>query len=117
MKVGDVQHFVCEDRIALARANRMRGTLERAAHGTHRNGRVSEARVILAGMHERDRRAACPVEQAKAHLRRKGFNVFCASVIDGPSDRFVIAGREGLLTRAELLAMAERHGWERGGGR
>lgn len=74
-----------------------------------------EARKILSGHALNAERAADPVEQAKTHLRRLGWNVYDAGVIHGPPDHFVIGLSGEFHSRSELFDIAERRGWKGAG--
>lgn len=65
--------------------------------------------MALEAQHRETARLACPIEQAKTLLRRRGRVVFSASVYGGPKDRFIISGRGSeTISTDELLAMAKR---------
>lgn len=112
MNVGDRLPLPWYDPVELVRVNRMRGQLRRLASTPSTNLMANQGRKILAGHAESAARRACPVEQAKAHLRRRGWKVFAATVIGGPDGMFVIGSGSGFYTEAEMLAFARRRGWE-----
>jgi hypothetical protein len=114
VKIGDTFPFPNPDRAAIEQSNRRRGQLQRAAASGATNVFANQAAKILVGLAENDHRANCPLEQAKAHLRRRGWNVFSAAVLDGPVDRFVVGTRPRPMTKRQLLAFAARYGWRRG---
>ncbi|HLZ78844.1 MAG TPA: hypothetical protein VKQ09_05845 [Sphingomonas sp.] len=64
-------------------------------------------------MERRERVAADPAEQARLYLQRRGLVVFRAHVVDGPPDRWDVAGHDRWLTDSELIAHAERLGFSR----
>jgi hypothetical protein len=68
---------------------------------------TKEANVEARRAEERFR-ATDDLERAKTHLRRRGFAVFNASVLR-PGDKGICVGRR-VLTPAQVIAMAERHG-------
>ncbi|HEX5183605.1 MAG TPA: hypothetical protein VFW19_10700 [Allosphingosinicella sp.] len=111
MKIGDTFPFPSPDREAVRIAKMRRGQLEAAAASPSVNGYTSQARVIVAGLAANAERAADPVEQAKLHLRRRGWNVFSGTVLGYRDGTYVVGTR--LYTKAELLALAERQGWKR----
>lgn len=111
MKIGDRFPFPNPDREAVRIAKSRRGQLQRAAAKDGVNGNISQARLILSGLADNEWRANDPLELAKRHLRRRGWNVFSGTVIGFNDGTFVIGTR--LHTEAELLALAERHGWKR----
>lgn len=94
------------DRDAYADQMRRRGWLERLQHRGTQDGAV--ARLILEGRQEEARRAADPVEQAKAVLRRRGYVVFAAAIQGGEDGQYIVGRR--LLDRDGLLALAARLG-------
>ncbi len=76
----------------------------------------SRAKKINMAIEAADKvfRATDPVEQAKAAIRRRGFHCFEAEIVrPGEIGKFMIGSR--LVTKDELLAFAERHGWRREG--
>jgi hypothetical protein len=95
LKIGDVLPLGDVDPIAARAARYRRGSLQRAAEG----------------IDERAAREACPVEQAKAVLRRAGFRVFAAEVSGGPQGQFYVGTM--LCSADEVLVLAEKRGWRR----
>lgn len=114
VKVGDVLPITFPidlDQLHIARSRK--GALEAAERSNRVNENVNRARLIMAGLRDRERREADPVERAKTFLRRRGLNVYSATVHD-IADDFTIAGRE-IFTGPELMDFAEARGWRRHG--
>lgn len=112
LRVGDVQPFVSGESRELTKfANRRIGTIAKAAQRAATNEGVSRAKKIMGEAVERERLRTDPFEQAKQFLQRRGMVVFCCSVVGGPKDLFVIRGKDGPFSRAEIVRLAERKGW------
>jgi hypothetical protein len=67
---------------------------------------------VLAHQEEQRRieamRLPMDLDAAKAFLLRKGRTVYSAKVVGGPADRFIVSGLGERVSRAELIAEAER---------
>lgn len=110
LKIGDVVPLPGPIDMGALRAARVRrGQLARADSSDATNFQVNRARLILDGMREREERFADPVEQAKAHLRRRGLNVYCGTVAGHPEGTFVVGTK--LRSTASMMALAVRLGW------
>jgi hypothetical protein len=76
--------------------------------------RVQAERALGAAARDeidrREQRATDPVEMARLYLQRRGYVVVRADVVDGPTDCWEVRGR-GWLTDAELIALAQRQGF------
>lgn len=105
-RIGDVEPVGADwNRTAWAAQRRIQGY----SAGARADGSNADQRILHAELSHRAAaraRAACPVEQAKLALRRRGYPVYRADVTGGPADRYRV-GRE-LLTEAELIERAAR---------
>lgn len=74
--------------------------------------REEKARAIAANQQAQIFRTTDPVERAKTFLRRRGWTVFSASVVDGPPDQYVVGRNRKTMTGKELIAYAMARGHE-----
>lgn len=110
LKIGDVVPMPGPvDRDAVTRVMIRRGLMQRNADHGKINLLVNQARKILDGAAANDARAADAVEQAKRHLRRRGYNVFSGTVLGHPPDMIVVGHK--LLSVREMMEFAQRKGW------
>lgn len=68
--------------------------------------RVRVAQIQLEEELREEARRACPIEKAKAILRRRYAPVVSAEIVDGPAGKFLV-GRK-IVSERELLAMARK---------
>lgn len=73
--------------------------------------RRAKAATIRSEAEAKLHRATDPLEQAKQHLQRRGYNVFQASVVDPFLDGWVVGAKPDPLNDNELLDLARRRGW------
>lgn len=93
-------------RYAIAR----RGQTARVAGRKAVNQRTNAARKILAAIEQERARSNDPTQQAATFLRRKGFTVFRADVLEGARKGWIV-GRRTIATDKDLRAYAQERGW------